>query len=60
MLLYFLRTKTCRRQYIPETAGGMAQMAKILYLELIGEGDKRSGESSVAKGGYHDDFESEK
>lgn len=32
----------------------------FLYLELIGEGDKRSGESNVAKGGYHDDFESGK
>ena len=30
----------------------------FLYLELIGQGGKRSGESSVAKGGYYDDFES--
>ena len=32
----------------------------FLYLELIGDGGKRSGESSVAKGGYYDDFESGK
>ena len=32
----------------------------FLYLELIGQGGKRSGESSVAKGGYYDDFESGK
>ena len=32
----------------------------FLYLELIGDNGKRSGESSVGKGGYYDDFESDK
>lgn len=31
----------------------------FLYLELIGDGGRRSGESSVGKGGYYDDFESD-
>lgn len=31
----------------------------FLYLELIGDGGRKSGESSVGKGGYYDDFESD-